>query len=153
MWFRYPSGWNNINVNQQEFFVDYKDSDGNEYFVAPESLAPQILVVPGFVVVARPAGAPADIKDNTPAEVADPMAQLSAQVETMRLENDALKKGVSDLTKERDEVKAELEAAKATMDREFAKTTAPSPTTPAPTTAPPAPAAPHPPSHPAGTRK
>jgi len=110
MWFRYPPGIDNINVQEQTFGVDYKDRDGNQFFRAPESLSKSILVIPGFAVVTRPADAPADLTDDTPEDKADPLAQLSSQVETIRTENEALKKGVSELTAERDALKAQVEA-------------------------------------------
>jgi len=110
MWMRYPTGWSSINVEQQDFGVDYKDSDGNQYVVVPDSIVEKLLVVPGFAVVGRPEGAPDSIKDTTPDAVSDPLAQLSSQVETLRTENQALKDGITEVTKERDDLKAEVAA-------------------------------------------
>ena len=109
-WFRYPPGYSNINVEQQDFGVDYKDSEGHEYFQAPESLARAILTVPGFVVVGRPADVPASVADVTPAEKADPMAELSGQVETHRLNNQILTDEIAELKKENTALKAQVEA-------------------------------------------
>jgi predicted RNase H-like nuclease (RuvC/YqgF family) len=119
MWFRYPSGWSSINVEQQDFYVDHKDRDGNQYFVAPESLADKILVIPGFAVVGRPADAPQNVQDVTPTSKSDPLAQLSSQVETLRLENAALKEGSAELTKEREELRRQVEALTGTIERDF----------------------------------
>jgi hypothetical protein len=120
MWFRFPPGWDSINVEQQDFPSVFKDQDGNNYMVAPEVLADRILVIPGFAVVGRPEGAPSTIKDDTPApSKVDPLAQLSSQVETYRLENEVLKQGVADLTKERDGLKAEIAALHGIIEREF----------------------------------
>lgn len=112
MWFKYPAGYSAINVEQMDFGVDYKDRDGNQYFRAPESLAPKILVVPGFVVVTRPEDAPADLVDETSQAKVDPLAQLSSQVETLRLENETLRQGAVDWSTAYNELKAENESLK-----------------------------------------
>lgn len=109
-WFRYPPGYDNINVEGNAYGSDHKDRDGNQYFQAPDSAVPHILAVPGFSVVQRPPDVSPDIQDVTAAAVADPMAELSGQVETHRAQNQALTDRINELTKENGDLKEQVAA-------------------------------------------
>lgn len=109
-WFRYPAGYDNINVETQDFGVDHKDRDGNQYFQAPDRLTPSILAVPGFQVVSRPADAPPTVADITPQAAVDPMMELSGQVEAHRLQNQTLTDQINQLTAENADLKSQVQA-------------------------------------------
>jgi hypothetical protein len=111
MWFSFPDGVDQINVQLQSFFVEARDADGHGCFRAPDHFAPLILDLPGFGL-GKPLGDLQDLPSQDP-EQASQIRQLASQIEGLKIKNDNLRASLAELQAERDDLKGknfELEA-------------------------------------------
>jgi hypothetical protein len=110
MWFQFPQGTDRISVALQEFQPEATDADGKQFFRAPDHFAGIILDLPGFRAAQPPEGAPADLPQ------ADPLrdgaiGQLGAQIDALKLENEALRSSVATFRAANDELRLKLHEA------------------------------------------
>lgn len=110
MWFEFPKGTDQINVQLQEFRTEFTGEDGREYFRAPDHFAGIILDLPGFKSVRPPEGAPEDLPK------ADPLRdgainQLGSQNEALKMENESLKAANAEIRAINDNLKVKLNEA------------------------------------------
>lgn len=116
MYFKYPSGTDQISVEGQNFKVDAKDEHGNQYFRAPDVLAATILGLPGFSRAEPPEGAPEDLPPSDPKR-AEAVDKLSAEIEALREENQRLRQELGAARRERDELQTRLDDLEAEIVR------------------------------------
>lgn len=97
MWFKFPPGVENANIELQNFGTEFKDGDGRGYFRAPDHFAANILLLPGFEMTEQPAGAPEDL----------PKEDLARgnTIEALGFENSALRARLAEIAMDRDEWK------------------------------------------------
>ena|SRR5580765_627778 len=90
MWFRFPQGTKEVSVQLQNFFPEAKDEDGHDCFRAPDHFAPLILDLPGFGK-GKPIGTNLEDLPKHDLKRDTAIAQLSGQVEGLKVENESLK--------------------------------------------------------------
>ena len=139
MWFRFPQGSTEIQVEQQTFKSEFqaKDKDDNkiyDFFRAPDHFAPRILMHSAFRAE-TPDGAPDDLPKSDPqfsAEVAAQSLELQglrtsmqnaqqdltvagARLTALKTENEALVKKVGKLDEENEKLTDDIEGFKTTI--------------------------------------
>ena len=124
MWFRYPKGTTRISVERQEFGIDYTDTEGNNYFRAPNHFAAVILMGPGFKQAVPPEDAPPDLPQPDPLRdgaISRLTGDLEASRKTagdLRERVDVLTAALSAMTAERDNLQRLLDDATRDTDRD-----------------------------------
>jgi regulator of replication initiation timing len=117
MWFCFPAGVTQINVQQQLFVEEIKDKDGRSLFRAPDHFAAIILDQPGFSVPAElPKNAPEDLPKSLDPEISNEVASLAGQLRQKDFELDNLQASLSEVSMERDSLRVELREVKTELE-------------------------------------
>ena len=117
MWFKFPMGATGISVQQQGFGVEATDEEKNNYFRAPDHFAGLILDIPGFEIAdikKLPSDAPEDLAKVDPVKEAN-STLLTGKIQTLELENEALRANLATVKMERDELTLSLANAQAEL--------------------------------------
>lgn len=117
MWFMFPRETTGITVELQGYGIEALDKDGRGYFRAPDHFAGRILDIPGFEiadVTKLPSDAPEDLAKVDPIKEAN-STLLTGKIQTLELENEALRASLATVKMERDELTLSLANAQAEL--------------------------------------
>lgn len=107
MWFKFPEGSDQINIEQQTFHVEAEDEEG-KYFRAPDHFAPVILGLAGFSRVTKVLkGAPKDLPKSDP-QSGRALDKMSTEYDALKQEHTRLLSEHVALIAERDGLKDDL---------------------------------------------